>query len=103
MPAFAWTHARTGEAWLEDLAALVLAQACDGDTHLATRLIAGQAQVSAHSEHDPDRDLDGAEAVVLLVRRRQHEGDRAALRLLHCEARPVLAHARDDLVDAGPG
>lgn len=47
----AWTHARTGEAWLEELAALVLSQTFDWDTHLATRLITGQAQVSAHSAH----------------------------------------------------
>jgi hypothetical protein len=47
----AWTHRQTGEAWLEDLARLVLAQTFDWDTHLIEHVITGQAQVSAHSSH----------------------------------------------------
>lgn len=46
-----WTHARTGEDWLLDLAQLVLAQTFDWDDYLTTRLIRGQAQLFTHSTH----------------------------------------------------
>ncbi|WP_193106871.1 beta-L-arabinofuranosidase domain-containing protein [Brachybacterium sp. FME24] len=49
--AITWTYRATGEAWLLDLAALVLEQTFDWNEYLTTSLITGQAQVFTHSTH----------------------------------------------------